>query len=287
MAEAHHTRTERRIHRISSQLPPAAEPVARVPTTFRSHRRRGLPPFAVRLVLAIAVTAAVAVPLGDEIGPLHTPPATTGLGLAAAQARPQTAQVGVTAEHPTPTIPFARFEAVTLVLPSGSTRAVAYHEAAYPDALQLLPVGRMLTNDNPTKFRAPRGAEEPGYHVLSSRGRANPATSAVDLVLDDGDDVRAVVSGRVTLVQPYRLYGRYDDTRIELVPDGRPDLRVVIIHVEGVRVRPGDRVLAGATVLADTANLFPFRSHVDRHVTGEPRPHVHVEVKAADGAAEA
>lgn len=279
-------RRHRTVHRISSQLPPASELREPIPTAFRGRRRRLVPPLPVRLLLAIGVTVAVALPFGDGVGPIATPPAMTGLGLVTADARPQGAQAAAAAEHGRVVASFARVHATSLVLPSVETRAVAYHEAAFPDALPLYPVGRMLANDNPTKFRAPRAVDAPEYLVLSSRGRPTAATSAVDLVLDDGDDVRSVVSGEVSLVEPYLLYGRYEDTRLEFIPDGRPDLRVIVIHVEDVRVRPGDRVIAGETPIAGSANLFPFRSHVDRYVPGAPRPHVHVEVKSVTGAAE-
>jgi hypothetical protein len=51
-----------------------------------------------------------------------------------------------------------------------------------------------------------------------------------------------------------------------------------VLHMTGLRVRPGDRVVAGETVLADRAHKLPFESQVDE-ITAEPAwPHVHVEV---------
>ncbi len=60
-------------------------------------------------------------------------------------------------------------------------------------------------------------------------------------------------------------------------PDGRPDLEVKLLHIQGVAVEAGDRVEAG-DVIAANATLFPFQSQIDR-LTGDPSwPHVHLEV---------
>lgn len=179
-----------------------------------------------------------------------------------------------------PTAPFARYDGLTLTLPAEEVLLVGYHEASFPDAVALEPIGDALANDNRTKF-TPRkeSADGPDYVVLSSRGRPQPATSAVDVVLDDASAVLAPVSGSVVKVEPYLLYGQHDDTRIEIVPEGRPDLTLVMIHIDQVRVAVGDRVEAGTTVLADGPNRFPFGSQIDRFFDPDRWPHVHIELK--------
>jgi hypothetical protein len=89
------------------------------------------------------------------------------------------------------------------------------------------------------------------------------------------------VDGVVTEVRPYLLYGQHPDTRVEIRPDDAPHLRVVLIHVDGVQVAAGDRLTAGETVLAGSANRFPFSSHVDRYLE-RGWPHVHLEVVDPD-----
>jgi hypothetical protein len=93
-----------------------------------------------------------------------------------------------------------------------------------------------------------------------------------------GAGVLAPVSGTVTGVKRYYLYGRHLDYRVAIRPDGRPELRVVLIHVDQVRVRKGDTVTAGATVLA-APRVFRFHSQVNTYVKSNA-PHVHLEVKA-------
>lgn len=181
-----------------------------------------------------------------------------------------------------PVLPFARVEGATISLPSTDVLLVGYHEASLPGALAMEPVGQGLSNANTTRITLPADDEHGApYHVMSSRGRVLPPTSAVDLVMRDDDPVLSPVDGVVTEVRPYALYEQYPDARIEIQPDDAPHLRLVMIHVDGVRVAAGDRVTTGVTELAATANRFPFSSHVDRYLD-ERWPHVHVEVKQAD-----
>lgn len=177
---------------------------------------------------------------------------------------------------------FAAYDGLPLHLPNDDVVLVGFHEASFDDALEMAPRGEIAMNENTTKF-SPPAADPDGvrYVVLSSRGRVHPATSAVDVVLRDDVPVLSVVSGTVTDVRPYALYGKYADTRIEIRPEDRPDLRVVLIHVDGVRVKPGDTVRAGETLLANTANRFPFSSHIDRYSEPDRWPHVHIEIKRA------
>lgn len=187
------------------------------------------------------------------------------------------------AEEAPATPPFAVLDGLRLHLPSPDPVVVGFHEAATGDALALRPVGAVESNDNTTKFDPPADADGVGYRVLASRGRVHAATSAVDVVMRDGDPVLAPVTGTVSDVRDYVLYGNHRDVRIELAPDDAPHLRVVVIHVADVDVAVGDEVRAGDTVLAGTARPFPFGSQIDRFTEPDRWPHVHLEVKEADG----
>lgn len=178
--------------------------------------------------------------------------------------------------------PFARFQNLQLSLPADHVLLVGYHEASFDDALPLTPVGRCIANENRTEVTCPPDQPGPDYLILSSRGRYTNGDTAVDLVMRDESPVISPVSGRVVDVRPYALYGTYPDNRIEIEPAGRPDLRLVLIHVVDVFIRPGDEVVAGQTELAGGPNRFPFPSHIDRYFPDERWPHVHVELKPAD-----
>lgn len=183
---------------------------------------------------------------------------------------------------PSGPVPMARHPSgLELLTPSASPLLVGFHEASTPHAEELEPVGRLLADRNRRTARPPDAPEGAPYVVLASRGRTFAPTSSIDVAVTDGEPVVAPVTGTVLLVEPYRLYGRHDDVRIEIVPDGAPDLRVVLIHLVDVAVGPGGRVLAGRSVIAASGRRFPFASQIDEDV-GRAIAHVHVEVQPID-----
>src|SRR5204862_3962239 len=103
-----------------------------------------------------------------------------------------------------------------------------------------------------------------------------PATSAADIVMPAGTKVGAPVSGVVAKVRRYRLYGGYVDHEVEIRPDGAPDLRVAMIHLDDLAVHEGDEVSQGASVIG-VPRIFPFSSQTDLYIPGG-NPHVHMEV---------
>jgi hypothetical protein len=179
-----------------------------------------------------------------------------------------------------PTRPLARVGALQVRAPSSDPVLVGFHQAATTHGLTMQPVGRLLEDRNPVG-RAPPADRPAGtpYLVLDPRGEPTAATSAVDVVLRDDDPVLAPVTGWVSDVRDVVLYGTYPDQRVEVVPRSAPHLRVVLIHVDGVAVAPGDAVVVGRTVLATTARRFPFASQIDRDTDPEVWPHVHLEVQ--------
>jgi murein DD-endopeptidase MepM/ murein hydrolase activator NlpD len=175
------------------------------------------------------------------------------------------------------TQPFATVDGLTLRLPAQGPTTVAYHEAAKPEALPMKPLGRCARNVNRYKFDCPRTTSGPRYVVMSSRGRVHPATSAVDVAMSKRTPVVSPVSGRVFKIRPYWLYGKYRDYRISLIPQGRPDLAVVIIHLRRIAVRAGERVAGGTSVIGLPRHLS-FHSQVNSYV-GWGVSHIHLEVK--------
>lgn len=117
--------------------------------------------------------------------------------------------------------------------------------------------------------------------ILPGRGRGTGSATAIDVAMLDGEKVHAPISGTVTAANEYVLYGEHPDTIITIEPDGHPGVMLEILHVEGAQVEVGDRVVAGRTVIADSPNLLPFPSQIDRFVTedGKALPHVHLEMQ--------
>jgi hypothetical protein len=171
----------------------------------------------------------------------------------------------------------ATFENVALGPISPHTRLIAYHEASSRRAVALSPRGIPLVNENAPRVTAPPPSQGAEYAILGTRNRGTPATSAVDISLPEGEAVYSPVTGTVTDVRPFTLYGRHADTLVKIAPEGRPDLRVAMVHLVGTAVAPGDRVEIGTSPIAAGARQFPFVSQIDR-LAGHG-PHVHIEIR--------
>ncbi len=239
-----------------------------------------------RLLVALAAGVLVLGAVGARLSDHDDPPLQEIVTPAApAVAAPEPAAPAAEDEPVEPaTVPvpvLGRVGDLLVHLPATEAVLVSYHEASFPEALAVTPFGRLTVNDNPTRSLTSEDHPEGlPFHVQVSRGRTNASTSAVDVVLLPDEEVRAPVSGTVTEVRPYQLYGTHDDVRIELQPDDS-ELAVVLIHVEDVVVRAGDRVAVG-DVIAGNARMFPFGAVVDRQTEPDRYGHVHMEVKTPE-----
>lgn len=155
---------------------------------------------------------------------------------------------------------FARTGGVALALPSHNVRYAGFHQASARNIQSLRPSGKARTRR------------------LPSRRRGTGRTTAIDIVMRPGEDVRSPVTGRVVEVRAYRLYGKYPDYRVRIVPSGNRGLLVTALHVKNPRVRVGQNVKAGRTVIAGSVRKFPFFSQVDGY-SGKPWGHVHIEAR--------
>ncbi|MBW3555592.1 MAG: M23 family metallopeptidase [Actinobacteria bacterium] len=158
--------------------------------------------------------------------------------------------------------PFATVGGIVLHHPSSRVERVGFHESNHEGAQPL---------------RVVSSAASPV--TLEARDRRTGAETAADVVLDPAVEVRSPVTGRVKRAGTYVLYCKHSDDYVVIAPDRRPGWEVKILHIDGVRVRAGDRVKAGVTVLAPRATQLPFESQVDELRTVDPAwPHVHIEV---------
>jgi murein DD-endopeptidase MepM/ murein hydrolase activator NlpD len=158
--------------------------------------------------------------------------------------------------------PFATAGPVTLTHPSARVERVAFHQSNHDGARQLQ---ALPTAVSPL--------------TLEDRERDTGGAGAADIVVDPNTEIRAPVTGRVKRAGRYVLYCKHSDDYVVIEPDDRPGWEVKILHIDGVAVRAGNRVVAGRTVLAPRATQLPFESQVDEVRTADPAwPHVHVEV---------
>jgi hypothetical protein len=112
--------------------------------------------------------------------------------------------------------------------------------------------------------------------VLRMNRGGKPA-SAVDAGAKAGTVVVAPVSGTVTRVKAYKLYGRYSDYEIHVRPDAMTQADLVVIHVSDILVEPGDWVIGGVTPIARVRLLSNRMKHQLGEYTGEQGDHVHIQ----------
>ncbi len=122
---------------------------------------------------------------------------------------------------------------------------------------------------------------DPVSFVMTSRGRGSALTSSVDIAVSEGTQVKSPVSGRITKVVPYLLYGKYEDVRIEIEPDGHPGISVAIVHLDGPMVEVGQRVKGGQTALANKPRRLVISSQIDQYL-GRPMEHIHLQVNPVE-----
>ena len=158
--------------------------------------------------------------------------------------------------------PFATAGPLTLTHPAAQVERIGFHQSNHDGARQLsaLPSAVAAT-------------------MLEDRDRDTGGAGAADVVVHPQTEIRAPVTGRVKRAGTYVLYCKHSDDYVVIEPDDRPGWEVKILHIDGVRVRAGNRVVAGQTVLAPRATQLPFESQIDEVRTAEPAwPHVHIEV---------
>lgn len=272
---------------------PHIQPVRR--TTPESYARRTRSAKAARrraITLFTAALAAVALVL-----------AATGWYRSSAERTPTTPLaappeiVGVERAVPASAAPtpfFARYRDLHLYLPIDpqSLTAIAFHQASGETALSLdslLPDANMnLAAENRSSERVKPGVSKAGQAVLEGEvlrmwrtNRSGPPDTAVDVGAAPGTIVLAPVTGKVTDVILYQLYGADEDHEIHIQPFGRPDLCVVLIHIDEPSVAPGDMVTGGITPIARVRLLSDKIDHQLGGYTTCGGDHVHIQINSA------
>ena len=158
-------------------------------------------------------------------------------------------------------LPFAETPRLRVLHPAAVVEHVGLHQSNHEGARDQLPLDSAVP-----------------WTEMPSRGRLSGPRSAADVVVPPDEPILSPVTGTVIRAGGYRLYCVHDDSFVVISPDAAPDWEVKLLHISGLHVEVGSRVLAGSTQLADHATSFPFRSQVD-DMTAEPSwPHTHVEV---------
>jgi hypothetical protein len=197
--------------------------------------------------------------------------------------KPAHAERRQTSVNPVPAVRYFAKVAGTdirLAVPASPSEliGIGLHQAENTRARPLEPIGRWVSKDSTTQAHAAvrRAHGRVVVFQMTSRGRGTSLRTAADCVVRPGTWICSPVSGEVTLIKHYWLYGRYRDMHVEIRPVGHPELRVACIHLRDLQVNEGDRVIAGETVIGHPRR-FDFDSQVDRYVGGKWE-HTHFQV---------
>jgi hypothetical protein len=183
---------------------------------------------------------------------------------------------------PTPTATFARIAGSSLCVfypaPANKLIAVGFHQASNRKAFRFYPRGTCykIAKASKTKALLKKNTSVKLFQQ-PLRGRGSSNFSAADCAVPPKTVVLAPVTGVVTSVKTYKLYGYITDLRLEIKPDGWKHLRVVMIHITKVTVKKGNRVVGGVTPVATVRHL-PFVSTINRFVPVSKVEHVHIQV---------
>jgi murein DD-endopeptidase MepM/ murein hydrolase activator NlpD len=252
----------------------------------RIRRQRAIVLGIVAAFLAIASFGAVsmvnsAVRLGQRRASL--------LPASIAVARPFTA-VPETTVNAQPTPVFATYKRLQLHVPvqASALTEIGFHQASFAYAF---PMRTFLRNADLGKAGDKRGTgRKPKAAVTSDNrltgsvlrfwrpNRPGKPDTAVDVGALAGSPVVSPVTGVVLKVKRYKLYGKYDDYQVHIGPDGYPAVDVVLIHLDGVVAKRGDRVEAGVTQIGRVRRLSNLMSLELGSYTAGPGDHTHLQL---------
>jgi hypothetical protein len=101
---------------------------------------------------------------------------------------------------------------------------------------------------------------------------------SVDVGAPTGTPIVATVSGVVTGVTEYLLYGKYTDVQIDIAPDGVSDATLSILFVDEPAVTIGQTIEAGKTQLGLVREPAGELGARIAELTHDSGAHIHIQV---------
>lgn len=179
-------------------------------------------------------------------------------------------------DHPV----FARWEERNLLLPVPAKEAtiIAYQPIDDDRAVALTPIGEQVNINGLVRFfrnifAAPSSVR---YHVLEGKG--DEPTTSVLVGAAPGTPVYAPVSGVVTAVTKYLLYGKYEDIQIDIRPEKSSGATLSLILVADPAVSIGEPVVAGKTQLGKVRECPQQLGKTLAAYTHDSGSHVHMQI---------
>jgi len=192
---------------------------------------------------------------------------------------------------PTPLLASYRGLPIRLPVAVEDLTEVGFHQASYAYALRLkTKVGDAnmakakkdrSTHRDVSKQQGGENAWLTGKVLRMWRARPGKPDTAIDVGADPGSPVYAPVTGTVVKVKRFKLYDRFTDVELHIQPDNRPQLDLVMIHLDDVSARPGDRVIAGVSRVAVVRRISKGIASQLRSYTRNRGYHTHLQLNDA------
>jgi hypothetical protein len=146
---------------------------------------------------------------------------------------------------------FARLGDRNLLLPVASedVSIIAYEPVSDEQAVQFSPVGDRANSNALVRFFRRIFAAEPTVRYYLLPGQGSGATGSILVGAAPGTAVSAPISGTVTAVKEYKLYGKYDDVQVDIRPEEMSGITVSLLFIDQPSVSLGEVVTAGKTKL--------------------------------------
>jgi murein DD-endopeptidase MepM/ murein hydrolase activator NlpD len=224
------------------------------------------------VVFCLAVAAAIVIATNGGSASLVSPESV--LAIASPSASSPVAVDGTT--YPA----FARLGDRNLTLPiaAGDATIIAYQPISDERALALTPVGEQANANAVVSFFRGIFAGEAPVRYYQLKGEGNVPTNSVLIGAPAGSPITAPVSGTVTGVKEYKLYGKYDDVQISIRLEDLSGVTVSLMFASDPAVSIGQQVSAGKTQLGKVRECPPELGGVLATYTHDSGSHVHLKV---------
>ena len=121
-----------------------------------------------------------------------------------------------------------------------------------------------------------------GKVIRMWRNRPGQPDTAADVGAKPGSAVISPVTGTVVKIKSYKLYGKWNDYEMHIVPDDHDNIDIVMIHIADPAVKVGQRVNAGVTRVGEVRKLSDKMTDQLAQYTKGGGDHVHLQVNNSD-----
>ena len=228
----------------SSEIPREDELVRRKRRQETLYRRRRQ-----RFVLGFSIFCLVIAGIVIAVVTAHSSTAQVSTqGLLVSSERSPSAAVTATGENRPA---FTRLGDRNLLLPVAArdVTIIAYQPVSDEGAVQFSPVGDQANCNSLVRFFRGIFAGQPAVRYYLLPGDGSGATGSILVGAAPGCPVTAPISGTVTAIKQYKLYGKYDDVQVDIRPEEMSGVTLSMLFIDEPVVSIGEVVTAGKTQL--------------------------------------